>query len=113
MLWDLIIYLKVIHILKALLQKARMDHILISSPQKVGILHVQRISFPKFQWQKSFHDHYIRNQNDFDTHMNYIVYNPKKHNLPNDWPYIYTNSNYDHLTDECLSDSHFLFLLVF
>jgi putative transposase len=37
------------------------------------------ITFPKFQWQRSYYDHYIRNQNDFDNHLNYILNNPLKH----------------------------------
>ena len=57
--------------------------------------------FPKFQWQKSFHDHYIRNENDFDYHMEYIEYNPDKHKLPINWQYVYTNPKYEDLIDEC------------
>ena len=34
--------------------------------------------FPKFKWQESFRDHYIRNQKSFDNHMQYIEYNPFK-----------------------------------
>lgn len=49
--------------------------------------------FPKFQWKESFHDHYIRNENDFDYHMEYIAYNPTKHGLPVNWPYVYTRPN--------------------
>ncbi len=66
--------------------------------------------FPEFQWQKSFHDHYIRNENDFDYHMEYIAYNPIKHGLPDNclhagasakaWQYVYTNPKYEDLTDE-------------
>ncbi len=55
--------------------------------------------FPKFRWQKTYQDHYIRSQNDFDIHLNYIEYNPLKHNLPNDWPYIFTNPDYGDLMD--------------
>ncbi len=58
--------------------------------------------FPKFQWQDKFHDHYIRNENDFDYHMEYIAYNPTKHKMPYDWPYIYTRSKYDDFIDDCL-----------
>ena len=29
---------------------------------------------PKFQRQKSFHDHYIRCEKDFEYHINYAIY---------------------------------------
>ena len=54
----------------------------------------------RFQWQKSYHDHYIRNDNDFDYHIDYIIWNPVKHNIPDDWGYIFTNPNYMDLIDE-------------
>ncbi|MBN2096033.1 transposase [Candidatus Peregrinibacteria bacterium] len=56
--------------------------------------------FPPFQWQKSFHDHIIRNDHDFDYHMEYIQYNPVKHGLPNGWPYVFTNPEYEDLLEE-------------
>jgi len=55
--------------------------------------------FPKFQWQSSYHDHYIRNENDFNKHMEYILYNPEKHGLPKDWKYIFTNPEFEYLLD--------------
>ncbi len=39
-------------------------------------------------WQPSFHDHVIRDENDFNNHIEYIHYNPVKHGLvddPGDW----------------------------
>lgn len=33
----------------------------------------------RFQWHPSFHDHIIRNQKDFNTHIEYIRHNPVKH----------------------------------
>ena len=65
------------------------------------IKYLNQNPFPKFQWQKSFHDHYIRNENDFMNCMGYIEYNPVKHGLSDKWPYVYTNSKYDDLIDEC------------
>ncbi|MCA9386548.1 transposase [Candidatus Dojkabacteria bacterium] len=51
--------------------------------------------FPKFQWQRSFHDHLIRNEKDFIKHYNYITNNYLKHsavfNYPLDWKYMYPN----------------------
>ena len=32
-------------------------------------------------WQKSFHDHIIRNQADYEEHINYIYYNPVRWHL--------------------------------
>ena len=41
-------------------------------------------------WQRRFWEHQIRNEADFDQHVDYIHYNPVKHGLvdaPRDWPY--------------------------
>ena len=41
-------------------------------------------------WQRRFWEHQIRNEDDLDTHLNYIHYNPVKHgSVENvaDWPY--------------------------
>ena len=41
-------------------------------------------------WQKRFSDHIIRDATDFGRHLDYIHYNPVKHNLvthPEDWPH--------------------------
>jgi REP element-mobilizing transposase RayT len=57
--------------------------------------------FPKFKWQKSFRDHDCRGEADFRFHLGYIIRNPAKHHLPDDWPYIYTNSKYADLADDC------------
>ncbi len=34
---------------------------------------------PKHSWQKRFWDHVIRDENDFQRHLDYIHYNPVKH----------------------------------
>ena len=52
-----------------------------------------------FNWQKSYHDHFIRNKRDFNNHWEYIKYNPIKHNLPSDWKYHFLNPNYENLID--------------
>ena len=39
-------------------------------------------------WQRRFWEHIIRNENDWQKHMDYIHYNPVKHGLvksPGDW----------------------------
>ena len=41
-------------------------------------------------WQRRFWEHRIRDENDFNHHVEYIHYNPVKHGLvarPADWPY--------------------------
>ncbi|EDR35318.1 transposase and inactivated derivatives, partial [Coxiella burnetii Q321] len=41
-------------------------------------------------WQRRFWEHTIRNEQDFENHVNYIHYNPVKHALVRrvlDWPY--------------------------
>ena len=40
-------------------------------------------------WQRSFYDHLIRDERDFEQHLHYIHFNPVKHGLvarPEDWP---------------------------
>jgi len=44
--------------------------------------HKQAQALPKFQWQKSFYDHIIRNEQDFQNHYYYTKHNPFKHGLP-------------------------------
>ena len=41
-------------------------------------------------WQRRFWEHQIRNEEDYARHVEYIHYNPVKHQLvkaPKDWPY--------------------------
>jgi len=41
-------------------------------------------------WQRRFWEHTIRDQNDLNNHLDYIHYNPVKHELavcPHEWPY--------------------------
>lgn len=40
-------------------------------------------------WQRRFYDHIIRDQEDFNKHLDYIHYNPYKHYqiLPKNWKY--------------------------
>jgi len=64
------------------------------------IKYINKNPFPKFRWKKTFHDEYTRNDKSFDNHLDYIIYNLDKHNLPSDWPYVYTNPKYDDLIDD-------------
>ena len=53
-----------------------------------------QFQFPKFQWQKSFYDHYIRSQKDLDYHLEYIWRNPEKHGIINNYEnYKYSSYN--------------------
>ena len=56
-----------------------------------------QIVISKFKWQKSYHDHIIRNAKDFENHRHYTIYNFQKHNLPESWKY--TSLNYDRMVD--------------
>ncbi|GAX61831.1 transposase and inactivated derivatives [Candidatus Scalindua japonica] len=41
-------------------------------------------------WQRRFWEHMVRDEDDFNKHMNYVHFNPVKHGLVksvNDWPY--------------------------
>ena len=51
---------------------------------------LHRKSGPRFAWQSSFHDHIIRNDRDFENHINYTHNNPVKAGYvkcPEDWPW--------------------------
>ncbi len=56
--------------------------------QKHGPNHL----FPKFKWQKSFRDHLIRGNADFENHLRYVYRNAVKHQLveePTAWPWMW------------------------
>ena len=53
--------------------------------------------FPIFRWQKSFHDHVIRDERDIENHFEYTENNFLKHDLPNDWKY--TSLHFPELVD--------------
>jgi len=69
---------------------------------RFAIKHLNKNPYPKFKWQKSFIDHYERNDLDFHNHLDYIEHNPTKHDLPSDWPYVFTNPKYENLIDDIL-----------
>ena len=71
---------------------------LIAKFQNQFIKKYKNNEWPEFRWQKSFHDHVIRNKKDFINHYNYTVYNFIKHNLSENWRY--TSLNYEELIDE-------------
>src|SRR3990167_5654572 len=60
---------------------ARSANIIINNPhfnRSTGEDDLPRLHF---EWQSSFHDHVIRNDEDLYTHIEYIRYNPEKHGL--------------------------------
>ena len=60
-----------------------------------------QFQFSRFQWQKSFFDHYIRNDKDFENHLEYIWRNPEKHGIIKNFEnYTYSSyNNYRELID--------------
>jgi REP element-mobilizing transposase RayT len=53
--------------------------------------------FSKFQWQKSFYDHLIGGNRDFENCLDYTIENFRKHGLSGNWRY--TSLNYPDLID--------------
>ncbi|ANN96418.1 TPA: transposase [Legionella pneumophila] len=59
-------------------------------PIKESISPIQKNRRERGIWQKRFWEHLIRDDLDFEHHVNYIHYNPVKHGYvvhPIDWPY--------------------------
>lgn len=61
--------------------------------------HQNLTRFPKFRWQKSYHDHYMRNKKDFNHHLDYITHNPQRHRMPVGWKWVFEGKNYSNLID--------------
>ena len=54
-------------------------------------------------WQRRYWEHCIRDDNDYETHVNYIHYNPVKHGYVQyavDWPY---SSIHQYIKDGCIN----------
>ena len=77
----------------------KFDIFVLISKIRFTFKYLNKNPFPKFRWQRSFFDEYMRNENEFNNFIDYISYNPEKHELPNDWPYIFTNEKCENLTD--------------
>ena len=69
---------------------------LIKSEFSRGLAKTEHISASRKQkgergiWQRRFWEHLVRNDRDYETHVNYIHYNPVKHghvNNASEWPY--------------------------
>ena len=57
---------------------------------KAGLPFIKDNSGEYNVWQKRFWEHRIRDETDFERHIDYIHYNPVKHglvSLPREWPY--------------------------
>lgn len=57
---------------------------------KSGIIPKRRSNGEIALWQRRFWEHTIRNEEDFERHVDYIHFNPVKHGLVtriSDWPY--------------------------
>jgi REP element-mobilizing transposase RayT len=65
--------------------------------EKYKIKH-SNLNIQQFEWQKSYFDHYIRNNHDFDYHIDYTIWNFQKHNHPENWEY--TSLNFPELIDD-------------
>jgi putative transposase len=88
-LWQLPIndhnYSKRVGRLKALFTKS-----LNKNNYKLPIAESRKKHQEKNIWQRRFWEHTIQNEQDFEHHLNYIHYNPVKHNLiscPHFWQY--------------------------
>ncbi len=73
------------------LEFKKFDKIVNNLKSRFSEKHTNNHSFPKFQWQKSFHDHVIRNEKDFLEHLKYTEYNFQKHDFPKNWKYTSLN----------------------
>jgi len=73
------------------LLKARFTKALGDQPATRGrVLVSRRRHRERSVWQRRFWEHTIRDEQDFETHMDYMHYNPVKHGLarcPHAWPY--------------------------
>ena len=78
----------------------RMDVLVCILKTRFQLKYPNGHTFLKFIWHESFHDHFIRNDWDLDDKLEYIAYNPEKHELPEYWQYVFINPKYDNLTDE-------------
>jgi putative transposase len=57
---------------------------------KAGLTVTRRTNGELALWQRRFWEHTIRDERDFERHVDYIHFNPVKHNLVarvRDWPY--------------------------
>lgn len=73
-------------IIKAQVSRACMHLIENGTQRRLSRIKRRELDF----WQRRFWEHQIRDDRDFERHVDYIHYNPVKHGLVNqvvDWPY--------------------------
>lgn len=57
-------------------------------------------NLPDFRWQKDYYDHNLRENEDLNEYIKYILYNPVKNNIADDWLlYPYKGSTVFELDD--------------
>ncbi|MCX6740119.1 MAG: transposase [Candidatus Parcubacteria bacterium] len=76
------------------------EYLITTRRQFVAKYGLNQTLYVKFHWQKSLHDHYIRNYDDFNQHMRYLYNNPAKHNIFDAANYQYIYTKYPGLIDE-------------
>ena len=85
-------------------------HVIIEVGNKKisDIMHAFKIRYSRYYrdqygpgrvWQNRFWDHIMRDQNDLNSHLNYIHFNPVKHGLVTD-PFEYNHSSFAKYVDE-------------
>lgn len=57
-------------------------------------------NLPDFRWQKDYYDHILRENENLNEYIKYILYNPVKNNIVDDWLlYLYKGSTVFELED--------------
>jgi len=72
--------------------EADYSKVVMSFKRGTGLMFKNKLVLEKGQplWQGRFWEHTIRDDRDYETHVDYIHYNPAKHELvqaPAEWPY--------------------------
>jgi hypothetical protein len=66
---------------------------------KGGYSFAARTITPKEIWHTSYHEHRIRNYEDYDNQLRYIANNPASAQLANDYRYVHTHPDHASLLD--------------
>ena len=68
---------------------------------KGGYSFAARDLSPKEIWHTGYHEHRIRDQEDYDNQIRYIANNPPAANLGSDYPYVHTHLEHASSVDAC------------
>ena len=71
-----------------------------------GVKENQWPPFDRHVWQRSYHDHIIRNEREFDAFRAYILANPSRWALDIDNPIHSAKSTSPRTIDDYLRDAH-------